>query len=74
VANPGGLSAFPYDFLIWGDGGEALEGVTIEALNARHSLLVQGAAYETGFHTHIMKPQFAVIQAQRFVSRPIFWK
>jgi hypothetical protein len=41
VANPDGLSAFPYDFLIWGDGGEALEGVTIEALNARHSLLVQ---------------------------------
>jgi hypothetical protein len=34
----------------------------------------QGAAYETGFHTHIMKPQFAVIQTQRFVSRPIFWK
>jgi hypothetical protein len=42
MANPGGLSAFPYDFLLWGDDGKALEDVTIEALNARHSQLVQG--------------------------------
>ena len=44
IANPGEFSLYPYDFLLWGAGGEALEGVTIEPVDSRHSLLVQGDA------------------------------
>ena len=75
IANPGELSAFPYDFLLWGEDGEALEGVTIEALNARHSQLVQGE--EVIGHIYVDGPaqaeghQIAATAGSTIINSPV---
>jgi hypothetical protein len=75
MANPGELSAFPYDFLLWGEDGEPLEGVTIEALNARHSQLVQGE--EVIGHIYIDGPaqaeghQIAATAGSTIINSPV---
>jgi mono/diheme cytochrome c family protein len=75
VANPGELSAFPYDFLLWGQDGEALADVTLEALNARHSLLVQGE--EVVGHVFVDGPaqtegyQVATSAASAVINAPV---
>jgi hypothetical protein len=75
VANPGELSAFPYDFLLWGQDGEALEDVTIEALNARHSQLVQGE--EVVGHIYVDGPaqaeghQIAATAGSTIINSPV---
>jgi mono/diheme cytochrome c family protein len=75
VANPGELSAHPYDFLLWDGDGEALEGVTIEAVNARHSLLVQGE--EVVGHVYVDAPaqaeghQVASLAGSAIIKAPV---
>ena len=57
LANPGQFSLYPYDFLLWDAEGAAWEGVTIETVDSRHSLIVRGDAVIG--HVYIDAPALA---------------